>query len=74
MLDSPHHANDIVHEFVAIDGFDLQLAAALHALLVVALLAPQAVVVAAGDDGHGVVEFVAERALDLRDDCVVEVL
>lgn len=40
----------------------------------VALLAAEAVVVAAGDDGDWVVEFVAERALYLGDDAVVEVL
>jgi hypothetical protein len=71
LLDAADDANDIVHELVAIDGFDLEFSAALHALLVVALLAAEAVVVAAGDDGDGIVEFVAEWALDLRDDAVV---
>jgi len=41
---------------------------------VVALLAAEAVVVAAGNDGDRIVEFVAERALYLGDDAVVEML
>ena len=74
LLDAAHHVHDVVHQLVAINGLDLQLSAALHTLLLVAFLATEAVVVAAGDDGYGVLELVSEGALDLRNYCVVNVL
>ena len=74
LLDSSHHSNDIVHQFVAIDGLNLQLSIALHAFLIIALFAAKAVVVSTRDDSHWIVEFVAKRTLDLRHDAVVKML
>jgi hypothetical protein len=74
LLDSSHHADDVVHQLVPVDSLDLQFASALHALLVVALLAAEAVVVSTGDDCDWVVEFVAEGTLDLWNDAVIQML
>lgn len=74
LLDSTHNANDVVHEFVTVDSLNFELSATLHALLVVPLLAPKAIVVPTGYDRNRVVELMAEGTLDLRDDAVVELL
>jgi hypothetical protein len=74
LFDATHHVHDVIHQLVAINGFDLQLSAALHALLLVAFLAAKAIVVAAGDDGHRVVELVTKGALNLRNYGIIYIL
>ena len=74
LLDATHHVHDVIHQLVAINGLNLQLPAALHALLLVSLLAAEAIVVAAGDDGHRVVELVTKWTLDLRNYGIVNIL
>jgi hypothetical protein len=74
LLDSAYNPNNIVHEFVTVNGLNFEFPATLHALLVVPLLAPKTIVVPTGYDRNRVVELVAEGALNLWDDAVVELL
>lgn len=66
------HADDIIHEFVPVHSFNFELPVAQHALLCVALFAPQAVVVPARDDGHRVLQLMAVGTLDLWHDVLVD--
>ncbi len=74
MPDASNDANDIVHEFISIHGFNLEFAFALAALFVVAFLAAETEIVATGDDCDWFFEFVTVGALDLWEHGFINIL